>query len=41
MLPSAKDNHVGTLVELDFAAQYSAHVFPCQRFACALAGADE
>src|SRR5437868_2956687 len=39
MWPSAQDNGVGTLIEPGFAARYSAHVFPCQRFACTLADA--
>src|SRR5215472_12710199 len=39
VLPSAQDNGVGTLIAPGFAAQYSAHAFPCQRFACPLASA--
>jgi len=37
MLPSASQNVVGTPYEIDFAAQYSARLCPCQRFACRLA----
>ena len=33
VLPSASLNNVGTLEALDFAAQYLACGFPCQRFA--------
>src|SRR6516165_1299689 len=37
--PSAQDNGVGTLIAPGFAAQYSARVFPCQRFTFALTDA--
>ena len=40
VLPSAFLHSVGTLDLQHFAAQYSARVFPCQRFAGALADAD-
>jgi hypothetical protein len=36
--PSALLYSVGALKKEDFAAQYPAHGFPCQRFAAALAG---
>jgi hypothetical protein len=39
MLPSAQDNVVGTLIAPVFAAQYSAHVYPCQRFTFILTNA--
>ena len=36
VLPSDSPNSVGALDEGPFAAQYPAHVHPCQRFAIAL-----
>jgi len=36
VLPSDSPNSVGALNEGHFAAQYPAHVHPCQRFAAAL-----
>jgi hypothetical protein len=36
--PSAYLYSVGALKSEDFAAQYPAHGFPCQRFAAALTG---
>src|SRR5579863_6000151 len=38
VVPSAQLNGVGTLVAPGFAAQYSPHAFPCQRFTCTLSG---
>jgi hypothetical protein len=32
MLPSALPDDVGSLKKVDFAAQYPACLFPCQRF---------
>ena len=40
VLPSACYNSVGTPELLDFAAQWLACTYPCQRFACALTAAD-
>jgi hypothetical protein len=40
VLPSAFLHSVGTLEHQHFVAQYSARVFPCQRFAGTLADAD-
>jgi len=40
VLPSAFPHSVGTLDHQHFAAQYAARMFPCQRFAGALAEAD-
>jgi hypothetical protein len=40
VLPSAFLHSVGTLDRQHFAAQYSARVFPCQRFVTILADAD-